>query len=107
MAHAPNNPLGRSAQVALVIAVVVALTSCASTGSIRTARSAEATQNYDVAVAEYTKLLRDNPGSREALQALCEDMLHDAPRGGRVELLVWPSLSHAGGTATFVFGSIR
>jgi general secretion pathway protein D len=30
------------------------------------ARNAEAAQNYDLAVAEYTKLLRDNPDSREA-----------------------------------------
>ena len=70
MAHVPNNPLGRSAHVVLMIVVAVMLTSCASSGSIRTARSAEATQNYDVAVAEYTKLLRDNPGNREALQGL-------------------------------------
>ena len=70
MAHAPNSPLGRSAHVVLMIAVAVTLTSCASTGSIRAARGAEATQNYDVAVAEYTKLLRGNPGNREALQGL-------------------------------------
>ena len=70
MAHAPNSPLGRSAHVVLMIAVAVTLTSCASTGSIRAARGAEATQNYDIAVAEYTKLLRDNPGNRDALQGL-------------------------------------
>ena len=70
MAHAPNSPLGRSAHVVLMIAVAVTLTSCASTGSIRAARGAEATQNYDLAVAEYTKLLRGNPGNREALQGL-------------------------------------
>jgi general secretion pathway protein D len=33
---------------------------------LRVARSAEAAQNYDLAVAEYTKLLGDNPNSREA-----------------------------------------
>lgn len=70
MVHAPNNPLGRSARVALVLAVVVTLTSCASTGSLNVARGAEDTQNYDVAVAEYTKLLRGNPNSREAQQGL-------------------------------------
>jgi general secretion pathway protein D len=42
------------------------LTGCASSGSLRVARNAEASQNYDVAVAEYSKLLRDNPNSREA-----------------------------------------
>ena len=44
--------------------------SCASSGSIRLARNAETSQNYDIAVAEYTKVLRDNPNSREARQGL-------------------------------------
>ena len=70
MAYALNNPLGRSARAALLLAVAVTLTSCASTGSLRTARGAEGTQNYDVAVAEYTKLVRDNPNNREAIQGL-------------------------------------
>ena len=34
------------------------------------ARNAEASQNYDAAVAEYTKLLRDNPDNRDARQGL-------------------------------------
>jgi general secretion pathway protein D len=46
--------------------VIATLVSCASSGSIRAARNAETAQNYDLAVAEYTKLLRDNPDSREA-----------------------------------------
>ena len=46
--------------------LAVTLVSCASSGSIRTARNAETAQNYDLAVAEYTKLLRENPDSREA-----------------------------------------
>jgi len=55
---------------ALIIAVTITLASCASSGSIRTARNAESQQNYDIAVAEYTKLLRDNPNNREARQGL-------------------------------------
>jgi len=70
MVHAPNNPLALPARAALLLAVALTLTSCASTGSLRAARGAEGTQNYDVAVAEYTKLLRDNPSNREALQGL-------------------------------------
>ncbi len=70
MAYAPNNPLGRSARAALLLAVAVTLTSCASTGSLRAARGAEGTQNFDVAVAEYTKFLRGNPTNRDALQGL-------------------------------------
>jgi len=46
--------------------LAVTLVSCASTASIRVARNAETAQNYDLAVAEYTKLLRENPDSREA-----------------------------------------
>jgi general secretion pathway protein D len=47
------------------------LASCASSsGSLRLARDAEATQNYDIAVAEYTKLLRENPNNRDARMGL-------------------------------------
>jgi general secretion pathway protein D len=50
----------------LAAALLATVVSCASSGSLRVARNAEATQNYDLAVAEYSKLLRDNPDSREA-----------------------------------------
>lgn len=53
-------------RAALATALAAVLTSCASSSSLRVAQNAESTQNYDVAVAEYTKLLRDNPNSREA-----------------------------------------
>ena len=72
MAHALNNPLVHSARAALVLAVLVTLTSCASssTGSMRVASDAEATRNYDLAVAEYTKLVRSKPTDRNAQQGL-------------------------------------
>jgi len=70
MVHAPNNAPVAAARAALLLAIVVALTSCASTGSLRVAQGAEGTQNYDLAVAEYTKLLRRNPSNRDALQGL-------------------------------------
>jgi len=44
---------------------------CASTNTLHTAQQAERLQNYDVAVAEYTKALRadpSDPGIREALE---------------------------------------
>src|SRR5688572_25946604 len=48
-----------------------AAVSCATgSGSLKIARNAETTQNYDLAVAEYTKLLRENPNSRDARQGL-------------------------------------
>jgi general secretion pathway protein D len=65
-----NSLLARSSRVALAAALTATLVSCASSGSIRVARNAEASQNYDLAVAEYTKLLRDDPDSREARQGL-------------------------------------
>lgn len=46
--------------------MVATLISCASSGSIRLARNAETSQNYDLAVAEYTKLVRKNPDDKEA-----------------------------------------
>jgi general secretion pathway protein D len=53
--------------LALSAALVATLAACASTsGSIRLARNAEMAQNYDLAVVEYTKLLRRNPDDREA-----------------------------------------
>ena len=54
------------ARAAAVVATIAVLTSCASSGSMRVAQNAETTENYDLAVAEYTRLLRDNPNSREA-----------------------------------------
>ena len=50
--------------------LVATIVSCASTGSLKVARNAETAQNYDLAVAEYTKLLRDNPDNRDARAGL-------------------------------------
>ena len=66
-----NSSLARSSRLALATLVVGTLVSCASSsGSIRVARNAEMQQNYDIAVAEYTKLLGDNPNNRDARQGL-------------------------------------
>ncbi len=66
MVHVPANPLARFSRAALVATLAVSLLACATSGSLRTARGAETNQNYDLAVAEYAKLLRDNPNDREA-----------------------------------------
>lgn len=67
MVAVPANPLARFSLAALAVTFVLSLSGCASTGgSLQTARGAESTQNYDVAVAEYAKLLRENPNDREA-----------------------------------------
>jgi len=60
----------RASRIVLTVVVAITLASCASSASLRRARNAEASQNYDIAVAEYSKLLRDNPDSREARQGL-------------------------------------
>ena len=53
-----------------MVTIVCTMASCATTGSLRVARNAEAAQNYDLAVAEYTKLLRENPDNRDARMGL-------------------------------------
>jgi general secretion pathway protein D len=72
MVHAPNSRLARFLRKTLLAAVVVTLGACASSskGSMKVAGDAEATQNYDVAVAEYTKLVRAKPTDRNAQQGL-------------------------------------
>jgi len=66
-----RNNLASSARIALTVLLVATIVSCASsTGSLRVARNAESAQNYDLAVAEYTKLLRDNPDNRDARAGL-------------------------------------
>jgi general secretion pathway protein D len=57
-------------RAAAIAALAATLVSCASTSSLRVARNAEASQNYDIAVAEYTKLLRENPDNRDARMGL-------------------------------------
>src|SRR5688572_9426925 len=68
-----NNLISRSSRLALAVLVAATMVSCATGsggGSIKVARNAEMTQNYDIAVAEYTKLVRANPSDREARQGL-------------------------------------
>jgi len=65
-----NNLLARPSRLAATLLTTALFAACASSGSLRVARDAELSQNYDVAVAEYTKLLRDKPESREARQGL-------------------------------------
>jgi general secretion pathway protein D len=71
MVAVSNNLFARCSQIALAAVVLITAISCgASRSSMRIARDAELTQNYDIAVAEYTKLVRNDPNSREAVQGL-------------------------------------
>jgi general secretion pathway protein D len=68
-----SSSLARSSRLALVALVLGTALSCATSsggGSLKVARNAETSQNYDIAVAEYTKLLRENPNSQDARQGL-------------------------------------
>ena len=62
-----NNPLVRFSRVAALLGVTL-MAGCASTGggSMRVAHDAERLQNYDVAVAEYNKILKANPNNLDA-----------------------------------------
>ena len=51
-------------------ALVVCLAGCATTGGLRAAQRAEAAQDYDRAVAEYTQILEQDPDNPEVRQAL-------------------------------------
>ncbi len=66
-----RNSLLSFTRVALLVAVAVTAVSCASSGgTLKSALDAEMSQNYDLAVAEYTKILREKPNSRDARQGL-------------------------------------
>ena len=56
----------------LLVAVLAAacLAGCATTASLRTAQQAEASQDYDRAVAEYTRILQEDPGNQAVRDAL-------------------------------------
>jgi general secretion pathway protein D len=70
MVAVSNSAFDRSFRLTLAALAVMWLAACASSGSMRIAHDAELSQNYDIAVAEYTKLLRDKPNNREAQQGL-------------------------------------
>ena len=79
MVPVPANPLTRSSLTAIAATLLLSLAACASTGgSVRTARAAESSQNYDVAVAEYAKLLREHPNDRDARLGLERSKLRAA-----------------------------
>jgi general secretion pathway protein D len=71
MALAPaSSPFQRPGRAAVLCLVAALSASCAAARTLRSARDAEAAQNYDLAVAEYSKLLRQQPANREARQSL-------------------------------------
>src|SRR5687767_7295970 len=65
-----SSPMARGSRFAAVLVLSLALTGCATTGALRQGQNAEFLQEYDRAILEYTKALRENPDSRDALQGL-------------------------------------
>jgi general secretion pathway protein D len=49
-----------------LLAVVLLVSACASSGGVTSARNAETRQDYDTAVAEYSRVLRDDPDNKDA-----------------------------------------
>jgi general secretion pathway protein D len=54
----------------LVLIVTLALSGCATTSALRDGQQAEFLRDYDRAIVEYTKVLREDPDNRDARQGL-------------------------------------
>ncbi len=59
-----------SSRLIPVAVLLLAVSGCLTTGGLRAGQRAEAAQDYDRAIVEYTKLLREHPENREARQSL-------------------------------------
>ena len=70
MAPVPSSPAHRIRTLSAAFLTAALAVSCVSTGSVRAGQDAEAQQNYDVAVAEYTKAVRHDPADKNARQGL-------------------------------------
>ena len=57
-------------RLAPLLALTLMLAGCATAGAMRAGTRAEQAQDYDLAVIEYTKALKDNPDNRDARRAL-------------------------------------
>ena len=53
-----------------LLALTLALAACATSGALRQGLDAEFLQDYDRAIVEYTKVLREDPNNRDARQGL-------------------------------------
>ena len=54
----------------LPIVLSVAIAGCATGAAMRAGRDADLVKDYDRAIVEYTKVLREDPDNREARKAL-------------------------------------
>jgi general secretion pathway protein D len=66
MAHATS----AAGRLVILLALALAASGCATAGALRAARQAETLQDFDRAVLEYTRALREDPNNREARHGL-------------------------------------
>jgi general secretion pathway protein D len=71
MAHANR-------RLPLILLAILTLAGCATTSALRSGENAEAAQDYDRAIVEYTRALQANPDDRAARQGLERSMLRSA-----------------------------
>src|SRR5262245_30787703 len=70
MLSTPHRMIKRFASPLLLITTVLFVAGCASSAALRHGREAERSQNYDLAVVEYTKAVRKKPNDLTARLAL-------------------------------------
>ncbi len=58
--------MARGNRLAALLVLALAFSGCATTGALREGQNAEFLQEYDRAILEYTKALRENPDNRDA-----------------------------------------
>jgi general secretion pathway protein D len=78
--HADNRPVRRAATALLALLLLGASLAGCATGARERARSAEQAENFDMAVAEYTRALQDRPGDRALQRDLQRAELRAAQR---------------------------
>ena len=87
--------MARANRLTTVLALSLALTGCLTTKTLREGQNAEFLQEYDRAILEYTKTLRENPDNKDARQGLERTKLRSSldhfargrrlSQGGRLE----------------------
>src|SRR5688500_9591756 len=70
--------MARGSRLAAAVALSVALAGCATSSALRDGRNAEFLQEYDRAILEYTRALRENPDDRDARQGLLRTRLRSS-----------------------------
>ena len=114
--------MARGNRLAAVLALSLALTGCLTTKTLREGQNAEFLQEYDRAILEYTKALRENPDNKDARQGLERMKLRSSldhlargrrlSQGGRleeaaVELQIAAELNPASGDIQDLLTTVR